>query len=398
MKRELLPYQIVMAVVSASIAGIIAVLGEIRAELGFSETSIGIIVACGFFASFVAQAGFARFADRGFGRHMATIGIAMSALALFVMVVADGLVLWSLSRAVLGFAGGLVLPGVRRAATVLDPENVGENLGRLIVGEVGGFVLGPVAAALLLQVGGLRAPFLVFGILSLLFLPFVARLPEDTGEKDHRSGASFDLLKIRRLQGGLILIFGYFFLIGAFESVIPVMFVDRGAEPWVTGLAFSAFAIPIVVVSARAGRTADRVGPHKVALLGMAVSAAVTMTYGVIPELWMLMVVMLIVGFADGYGFIAGQVLISRSVPEARQAGALGLMGAAEVLGAAISAVPAAWLYGEIGEAGTWPIAAGCALVLLALGAVRLQGTEPVNTSGLDVEWTPLDRHPSPTD
>ena len=64
----------------------------------------------------------------------------------------------------IGFAGGLVLPGLRRAATVLDPENVGENLGRLIVGEIGGFVLGPIAASLLVEVGGLRAPFIAFAV------------------------------------------------------------------------------------------------------------------------------------------------------------------------------------------------------------------------------------------
>lgn len=387
-----------MAVVSGSIAGIIAVLGELRDALGFSELSIGVIVACGFFASFIAQAGFARWADRGFGRQMATIGIAISAVALFVMVIADSVLMWSLSRAALGFAGGLVLPGVRRAATVLDPENVGENLGRLVIGEIGGFVFGPVIAATLVEVGGIRLPFLVFAILSVMFLPFVMRLPEDTGKRDEGAGLSFDLLKIPRLQGGLILIFGYFFLIGAFESVLPVMFEDDGQPAWVTGVSFTLFALPIVFVSTLAGRVADRVGPPKVAITGMAISAAVTMTYGLIPAIWMLMIVMMLVGFADGFGFIAGQVLISRSVPEDRQAGALGLMGAFEVLGAAIAAIPAAWMYGEVGAGPTWIAVGACALVLLALGAVRLRDTAPVNSSGLSTEWTPHDRHPSPTE
>lgn len=397
MKRDLLPYQIVMGVVSASIAGIIAVLGELRSDLGFSETGIGIIVACGFIASFVAQVGFARFADRGYGRQLATIGIAISAIALFVMVVADTVLVWSLSRAALGFAGGLVLPGLRRAATVLDPEKVGENLGRLIVGEISGFVLGPVFASVLVEVAGLRTPFLAFAILSVLFLPFVARLPDDNGERDETAGFPFDLLKNRRLQSGLILIFGYFFLIGAFESVLPVMLEDDGARPTTIGLAFTLFAIPIVAVSTRAGRTADRVGPPKVAITGMAISAAATATYGFIPNVWLLLALMSVVGFADGYGFIAGQVLISRSVPENRQAGALGLMGAFEVLGAAVSAIPAAWLYGEYGKGPTWFLVATSALILLAIGAIRLKGTEPVNASGTDLDWTPVDRHPTPT-
>ena len=129
-------------------------------------------------------------------------------------------------------------------------------------------------AAGLVTVGGIRAPFLVFAIATALFLPFVARLPKDSGAKDTSAGLSFDLLRIRRLQGGLILVFGYFVLIGAFESVLPVMFEDKGAEPWLTGVGFTLFALPVILVSAHAGRTADRLGPPRVALAAMAISAA----------------------------------------------------------------------------------------------------------------------------
>ncbi len=391
MKRQLLPFQIVIAVINASIAGIIVVLGELRDELGFSDTGIGIIVAAGFFASFVSQVAFSKFADRGYGRQMATTGIAISAAALFVMVVADDLWTWGLSRAALGFAGGLVLPGLRRAATVLDPANVGENLGRLVIGEILGFVLGPVVAAALVHFGGIRAPFLAFAIGSVAFLPFVARLPADQGKLDAVSRNPLDLFRYRRLQGGLILIFGYFFLIGAFEAVVPVMFTDMGADTTMTGIAFTAFAIPIVVVSTLAGRTADRIGPARVAIAGMGVSAAATTVYGFIPTVWGLTAVMLFVGFADGFGFIAGQVTISRAVPEERQAGALGLMGAAEVLGAGVAAVPAAMLYESSGREITWIAVGGSTLLLLLVGHLRLRGTEPFNTAGLapDPEPTP---------
>ena len=113
----LLPYQVVFAVTSAAIGGIIAVLGELRDELGVDNTEIGIIVSAGFLASFVAQIALAPLADRGHGRRMAIAGVVLSAMALFVMAVADGVLIWVLARAALGFAGGLLLPGIRRAAT-----------------------------------------------------------------------------------------------------------------------------------------------------------------------------------------------------------------------------------------------------------------------------------------
>lgn len=394
--RGLLPYQIVMGVASAAIGGIIAVLGELRDELGFDNTSIGLIVTAGFLASFLAQIALSPLADRGHGRRMAIAGTVLSAVALLVMVVADQVVIWVLARAALGFAGGLLLPGLRRAATVLDPQRAGENLGRLVVGEIIGFILGPVVAAGIAEVGGVRAPFLVTAIGMAAFIPFVARLPEDVGRRTERTRNPFGLLRLRRLQGALLLIFGYFFLIGAFESVLPLMIQDRGGGPLQTGLAFTVMGVPIALLSPRAGRLADRVGGAPIAAAGMATTALVSATYGFIPGVFWLIPVMGLVGIADGYGFTAGQVAVSRSVPEDRQAGALGLMGAAEVFGAGVAALPAAALYEAGGARPTWLAVSGASLVLLAIGHLRIRGSDPVNTEAGARDWTPVDRHPTP--
>ena len=147
--RAILPYQIVMAITMGAIGGIIAVLGELRDELGFADSEIGIIVTAGFVASFVAQIVLSPFADRGYGRQMAIAGTVLSIGGLLLMVVADTLAVWTLARGVLGFAGGMLMPGIRRAVTVLDPDRAGENLGRLVIGEVAGFTGGPVVAAVL---------------------------------------------------------------------------------------------------------------------------------------------------------------------------------------------------------------------------------------------------------
>lgn len=392
----LLPYQIVFGVTAAAIGGMITVLGELRDELGVSDSAIGLIVTAGFLASFVSQIALAPLADRGHGRRMAIIGIALSAAALFVMVFADTVFLWVAARAVLGFAGGLLLPGIRRAATVLDPERAGENLGRLVVGEVLGFTLGPIAAAIFVEIGGIRAPFLAAAIGMVLFLPIVMRLPDDAGRRTERTRNPFELLRYRRLQGALILVFGYFFLIGAFEAVIPVMFKDRGAGAVQTGIAFTLFAIPVALVSTHAGRVADRLGGAKVAIAGMVVSASMTALYGFIPGVWWLAGLMMLVGVADGYGFTAGQVAVSRSVPEERQAGALGLMGAAEVLGAGVAALPAAAIYEASGARPTWLSVSGASLLFLALGYWRLRGAVTPNPEAGAVDWTPVDRHPTP--
>ena len=122
-----------------------------------------------------------------------------------------------------------------------------------------GFIFGPTLTAVLVWVGGIRAPFAVFAGAMLLFLPVAMRLPPDRGLLDlARRPTSFDLLSNRRLQGALIIVGGYFMIIGAWEAVLPVMFADRGAGAGMTGIAFTVVALPVMLVGTRAGSRAWR--------------------------------------------------------------------------------------------------------------------------------------------
>lgn len=379
-KTDLLPFQLALFASTAAIGGIIALLGQLRDEFGFSEMAIGIVVAAGFLGSFVAQVSLSRFADLGYGRQMVTAGIGLLAASLLAMSVVSSLVLWIVLRGAVGFASGLIAPGVKRAATVLDPDNVGENLGRLVVGDMSGFLIGPVAAALVAQIFGFNAPFIVLGIATLGFLPFAARLPADRGQLD-RTGRknSFDLLGVRRLQAALLLVVGYFCLIGAWESVMPVVFADRGGTPLVTGLAFGLFGLPMIILSPLAGKTADRISPPIVAAAALTVIAFGTMLYGFLPSLAALIAWQGALGIADAFGFTAVQVAVSRSVPLDRQAAALGLMGGVQVLAAGVFAFPAAALYQQTNEKVTWVTVGLIMLALIAIAMLRLRGTTPAS-------------------
>jgi MFS family permease len=379
-KRDLLPYQLVMGISTAAIGGIAALLGALRDEYAFSDTDVGVIVAAGFLAAFVSQSALSPLADRGHARRMVVSGIAIAAAAMASMAFIDSWTAWVIARGALGFGGGLILPGVRRAATVLDPARVGENLGLLVVGEIIGFMIGPVLAAALAEIGGIRTPFIAMAAALVLFLPFAARLPPDRGRRDVPRRHSLDLLRRRRLVGALTLVGGYFVLIGAYEAVIPIMFRDRGASTLTTGIAFTLLAIPIAFVGPRAGRTADQYGPPRVAIAGISVVTLSTYFYGFLPGIVPLVALWTVVGVADGFGFTAVQVAVSRAVPEERQAGALGLMGATEVAAAGLAAIPSAALYDGIGEEWTWIVVATITSLIVVSGGLLIRGTSPVTS------------------
>lgn len=379
-RRELLPFQLVMAAIGASLGGIVAVLGDLRDALGFSDTQIGLVVTAGFAAAFGSQVALARFADRGHGRLMASSGVAIAAVALAAMAAAEDMALWVAARAALGFGAGLAMPVLRRAAAVMNPDRVGENLGRMVIGEVGGYMIGPMVAAAFVETLGIRAPFVAFAVGMAAFLPFVRRLPPDRGAIDAHNLSSFGLLRRRRLQGALLVVAGYFAMIGAWEAVMPIMFKDRGGGSLVVGITWTLLALPVLVLSPTAGRLADRVGPPRVAVIGTGMTALGAMLFGVMPGLVWPVVLMFGMGVFDTFGFTGARVAVSRAVHEERQAAALGLMGAVEVLSAGATALPSAVVYDSSGAGITWALIGGFGLTVVLAGAARFRGTEPARS------------------
>lgn len=388
---SVLPYQLVIAVEGAAIGGVFALLPEIRDTFGLSDTGVGAIAAAGFLAAFVTQLAVAPLADRGHAPTMIRVGLVGSALSLVWFTLGDEL--WELvaARAALGAAGGMMIPAIRRAVVTADRTRVGANLGRLASFEVGGFVLGPAISGALAEVGGLDLPFLVMAAITAAFIPYAMTMTTDPGERDERARLAFDLLGRSQLVGALLIVAGYFSLIGAFDAVVPLQLEDRGADTVTIGLAATLFALPIAVLAPRGGRFADRKGALLVASVAVVTQSIMTTAYGIVPGLYPLIGYLALLGIIDAFGFPAAQVLVAESVPEERLAGAQGLMGATEVGMAAIVALPAAAIYEHAGEEVVWPIVAGLMLVL------TLSGTWLQRRSRRAEGAPPADHHQSPT-
>ena len=70
-----------MIMVSSAGYGVMfTVLDDIRDQFGVSESHLGLIVAIGFFASFLAQVLLAPLADRGHARRLLMAGLALQAV------------------------------------------------------------------------------------------------------------------------------------------------------------------------------------------------------------------------------------------------------------------------------------------------------------------------------
>jgi len=367
---SLTPYFLILFGASAGLGSIIVLLAEIRNELGFTETGIGLAIAAGFAAAFVANIIMAPHADRGRAPAMLRGGLALGVVGLLVLAVGQDLWHYVLGRAVFGFALGTAGPAARRTVIVADPANLGRNMGRLGAWDIGGFVAGPMIAAGLNMIGGFRLTFWVMAIALAALLPTAFRAQPDTAARDEEGLGLNGLLRIRRLVGAFFVVAAYFVFIGAFEAVWVLEMDTRGATQTTMAIGLTLAALPIAMLSPLGGSLAQRYGARRWAIGGIATITLLTTFYGVVPGVVALVALTMVTSVLEGFAFPSAPMLVAAAVAENRQAAAQGLMGAVEVATAAVTAVIISIIYDRHSDLVAWIVTASTMAILLLIGAI----------------------------
>ena len=373
---SLTPYFLILFGASAGLGSIIVLLAEIRNELGFTETGIGLAIAAGFAAAFVANIIMAPHADRGRAPAMLRGGLALGVVSLVVLAVGQDLWHYVLGRAVFGFALGTAGPAARRTVIVADPANLGRNMGRLGAWDVGGFVAGPMIASLLAAIGGFRFTFWFMAISLATLLPVAFRAQPDTAARDEEGLGLNGLLRIRRLVGAFFVVAAYFVFIGAFEAVWVLEMDTRGATQTTMAIGLTLAALPIAMLSPLGGSLAQRYGARRWAIGGIASITLLTTFYGIVPGVVALVALTMVTSVLEGFAFPSAPMLVAAAVAENRQAAAQGLMGAVEVATAAVAAVTISIIYDRHGDLMAWIVTASTMAILLLFGAILTRPTD----------------------
>ena len=369
-RPSLVPYYLILFGMSAGLSSVMTLLAEFRNKLGFSQFGIGLGIAVGFVAAFVASVALAPQADRGQAPLMLRSGLLLGIAGLLVVAMSNDLWHFLVGRALFGLAFGIAHPAARRTVIVADPENLGRNLGRLGAFDVAGFVVGPTVAALLHALGGFRTPFWTMAALLVLLIPTAWRARADTAARDIERRRPTDLFRNRRLVGAFFVVASYFVFIGAFESIWVLEMDHRGAEQWQIGAAVTVVALPIAVLSPWGGVLAQRYGARRWAIGVLTTCAVFSASFGLVEGLVALVALTAACSCAEGIGFPSTPMLVSAAVPEDRQAAAQGLASAVEVGTAAVASLGLAAIYDTSGDTVAWAVTAGTMVVLLVVGWV----------------------------
>ncbi|MFK8024267.1 MAG: MFS transporter [Ilumatobacter sp.] len=375
--RMLVAFGGLNATLAAGYGVLFTIVDDYNTEYGISESLIGYIIGVGFLVGFASQILIAPFADRGHARKVVVLGVLVAVAGLLLMAVSTSFWPILFGRIVNGLGIGAAAPAVRRIVILADPDNLGNNLGRLLSADVCGFALGPAISAVLVGPFGIPSPFIVVAVIALLLLPFVARVPVDETSEAFRptKRVAFDLLKIKPFAGATVLAGVAFVMIGGFDALWSLVHDELGTDEWIANLGITLFALPLIIIGPWGGRKAQTFGPFKLATMGLLAGAAFLFSYGLLPTGGAIFAVAMVHAVTDGATISAAGVGAGMVVPDDRQAGAQGMLGASQALMAGIMAMVTGEVYEAYGRTVAFSTVAGTMVVLIAIGVWLARGS-----------------------
>ncbi|NND76149.1 MAG: MFS transporter [Ilumatobacter sp.] len=366
--RLLVAFGGLMGSLAAGYGVLFTIVADYREEYGISETAIGVVIGIGFIAGFLAQLTIAPLADRGHAKRLVLIGVMINVAGLVLMAIGTTLAPILIGRFVSGVGIGTASPAVKRIVILADPNNLGQNMGRLLAADVFGFAMGPAISAVLVGPFGIPAPFVVVAAITLVLVPFVARVDVQEAIDPPSRRFAFDLLRIRPFAGAVVLGAVAFVMIGAFDALWDVVHDDLGTSDWIANLGITLFGIPLVFLGPPGGRLAQTWGPFKLSSIGLFFASILMCIYGFLPSGGLIFAVAMVHAISDGLTISASGVAVGMVVPDDRQAGAHGVIGAAQAVSAGVMAAVTGLLYDWSGQTTAYVVAAAVMASMTALG------------------------------
>ena len=354
---------------------VFASMSELQEKYGYADSALGLIAGTGFALGLVVQLFVAPLADRGHGRKLIQVGLALASIGSIVFVFGDSLGWFIVGRAFVGASLGCTFPAVRALAANLDRNRSAERLGAVAGTEIGGFVTGPLVGSLLIDPFGLDATFLVFGAMAVFALVVIMprKFPELISSNESRR-LSFDLMRIRSMRVALILTLAITFPTGMFDALWDRFLDDLGGNNAMTGLTFAVYGLPFILFSSRAGKLIDKRSPVAVVLWLVIPISLLTISYGIVKQPWIILGIGLFEGILQATMIPAALSAIAKAAPLGRASAAQGLSGATTVLGQMIAAFTAPSIYGAYGAFVTFfVVALGIATIAGLAGIMHLR-------------------------
>ncbi len=192
--------------------------------------------------------------------------------------------------------------------------------GAFLVGSVVGPVLGSLTAGL-----GLRAPFIIYGVLLLIAASIVLVSLRHSplaapAAKDELTVTVRVALRHRAYRSALLSNFATGWSLFGLRFALVPLFVDEALDqpPSVAGLALAAFAVGNVIAVMPSGRLSDRIGRKPLLVVGLTLAGISTSALGLASSMPVFFVEAVIAGLASGVYNSPQQAAVADIIGKAR--------------------------------------------------------------------------------
>jgi MFS family permease len=177
--------------------------------------------------------------------------------------------------------------------------------------------------------------------------------------------------RIFTLHFSLVVLSGlcYFTALAMLTPVLPD-YVEKSMDgsKIAVGVAIGAFAVGAIALRPFAGRIGDTMGRRVLIVGGALIVALSTACYGLVHELWYLIVVRIVTGFGEAGFFVGAATMITDLAPHDRRGEAVSYWSVAVYGGLSFGPVLGSVLHGKDRYGSAWIVSASLALMAALIG------------------------------
>lgn len=348
---------------------------------GATPFEVGAMLTAGVVGAGLAQIGGGWLADRFDRRRLVVIYQVLYALYFPLYLLPFPPVLFIPLRFLHSVTGAGYQPAALALLTDLSPA--GER-GRIFGYWSSSFMFGLLAGPAIggsLALLGLPIAFIGATAVTLIAAATLLQLPQPRthvqAQPDRKGPSPFALVLV--LLPPILAGAGTSFGIGVYDAVWSLYVHALGGGPFVIGLSFTLFSLPVLLLSGFAGALSDRVGPKPVVLWSTLAMGTFGAAYGFIHHIPVIVGLGVLEGcFALG-GRPALQALVSRSVPETHQGRAQGTFQTSSFAFQAPGSLLGGYLFGIDHLFAFLAIGAACWLAALAVPFLGRRSLAPAS-------------------
>lgn len=369
------------SVVTANAYYIHPIIGEVAESFGVSHAAIGMVPALNQLALAVGILLLLPLGDFYSNRRLTILFASGQCIGLGLMVLADGLALFTAGSTVLGFftIAPYLLPAY--ASKRVAPERLGHVTAILTAGVLFGILVARVGAGIVTEYIGWRAVYWIATALMMAVTLALPRIMEPGAAKTSplRYGALiaslYGLLRSHReiLLSGAIqgLGFGQFIALWlglALHLTSPAMGYGVDVVGYLAG-----FAAVSVLSTPRFGRVADRIGPRRARMIfTLAQTAGAILLWPFGDSLWLLMIPIFLSNLVGPAIDVSSRMTFLSLEPDLRNR-LTTIYIVMMFIGGAIGSIAGTAIYDAFGWAGTCGLVAGGCVLLTSCAALALR-------------------------